>query len=147
MYHCMYVAHLYLFICLWTFRLFLCPVYCKYCCNEHSGACFLLNYTFLKIYDQWQDCCVIWQFHVQFSEELPYSFLQRLHQFSFLPTVQECSLFSTTSAEFSVCRLFDKGRFDRYELIPHFSLICILIRFMMLKAFCVIKKKQHCEQK
>ena len=34
-FHCMYVPYLYPFICCWKFRLFLCPDYCKLCCNEH----------------------------------------------------------------------------------------------------------------
>ena len=29
---------LYPFLCQWTFRLFLCPGYCKLCCNEHWGT-------------------------------------------------------------------------------------------------------------
>ena len=29
------------------FRLFPCPGYCKYCCNEHWGACIILSYILL----------------------------------------------------------------------------------------------------
>ena len=57
------------------------------------------------------------------------SFLSNLHivfhvgmyQFTFPPTVQECSLFSTPSPAFIVCRLFDEGHSDWCEVISHFS--------------------------
>ena len=49
-FHCIYVPHLlYLFICRWTFSLLLCLGYCKWQCNEHWGACILLNHGFLCI--------------------------------------------------------------------------------------------------
>ena len=35
------------------------------------------------------------------------------------PTVQEGSLFSTSSPAFIICRFFDDGHFDWYEVIPH----------------------------
>ena len=35
------------------------------------------------------------------------------------PTVQECSLFSTTSPAFTVCRLFNDGHSDQCEVISH----------------------------
>ena len=37
-----------LFICWWTLRLLPCPGYCKQCCNEHWGACVLLDLVFLR---------------------------------------------------------------------------------------------------
>ena len=40
-------------------------------------------------------------------------------QFTFPPTVQEGSLFSTPSL--IVCRFFDAGHFDQCEVIPHCS--------------------------
>ena len=57
------------------------------------------------------------------------SFLRNLHtvfhsscyQFTFPPTVQECSLFSTPSLAFSVCRLFDDGHSDQCEVISNCS--------------------------
>ena len=42
-------------------------------------------------------------------------------QFTFPPTVQEDSLFSTPSPVFTVCRLFDDGHSDRCEVISHCS--------------------------
>ena len=55
------------------------------------------------------------------------SFLRNLHsvlhsgcyQFIFPPTVQEDSLFSTSSPAFIVCRFFNAGHSDHCEVIPH----------------------------
>ena len=35
------------------------------------------------------------------------------------PMEQECSVFSTSSPAFTVCRLFDDGHSDQYEVISH----------------------------
>ena len=59
-------------------------------------------------------------------KESPYQLPQWLYQFAFPPTVQEFSLFCTSSPAFIVCRLFDDGHSDQYELILWFVvLICI----------------------
>ena len=42
-----------------------------------------------------------------------------LYQFTLPPTVQECSLFSTPSSAFIVCRLLDDGHSDRCDVISH----------------------------
>ena len=44
-----------------------------------------------------------------------------LYQFTFPPTVQQGSLFSTPSPAFIVCRLFDDGHSDQCEVISHYS--------------------------
>ena len=56
------------------------------------------------------------------------SFLRNIHtvfhsdyQFTFSPTVQERSLFSTPFPAFIVCRLFDDGHSDLCEVISHYS--------------------------
>ena len=57
------------------------------------------------------------------------SFLRNLHtifhngcyQFTFPPAMQECSLFSTPSPEFIVCRLFDDGHSDWCDVVSHGS--------------------------
>ena len=56
------------------------------------------------------------------------SFLRNLHvfwsgfyQFTFPPAMQECSLFSTPSPAFIVCRLFDDGHSDWSEMVSHCS--------------------------
>ena len=41
--------------------------------------------------------------------------------FAFPPTVQDASLFSTSSPAFIVCRFFDDGHSDQYEVMPHYS--------------------------
>ena len=39
----------------------------------------------------------------------------------YIPTVQECSLFSTSSPTFMVCRLFDGDHSDWCEVVAHCS--------------------------
>ena len=56
-----------------------------------------------------------------FLKESPYCLPLWLYQFTFPPTVQECSLFSTPSPAFIVYRLSDDGHFDWYEVISHCS--------------------------
>ena len=46
---------------------------------------------------------------------------KRLQQFTFPPTVQEGSLFSTSSPEFIIYRLFDDGHSDWYDVVAHCS--------------------------
>ena len=63
-----------------------------------------------------------------YSSFIP-SFLRNLHnvfhsccyQFTFPPTLQECSPFSTPSPSFIVCRFFEDGHSDRCEVISHYS--------------------------
>ena len=44
-----------------------------------------------------------------------------MYQFTFPPTVQDRSLFSTPSPAFIVCRFFDGGYSDQCEVISHCS--------------------------
>ena len=52
-------------------------------------------------------------------KESPYCLPWCLYQFTFPPTEHEHSLFSTSSPAFIVCRLFDDGHSDQYEVIAH----------------------------
>ena len=71
------------------------------------------------------DYQIIWQFYIQFSEVPLYCFPQ-LYQFTFPPTEQEGSLFSTPSPAFVICKLND-GHSDQCELEPHCSFCISLI--------------------
>ena len=79
------------------------------------------NFGFLRVYAYEWDCWVIWWFYSQFFKESPYCLPQWLYQFTFPPIVQECSLFTTPSPAFIVCRLFDDGHSDWCEVISHCS--------------------------
>ena len=56
-----------------------------------------------------------------FFEEPPYCLPQWLDQFTFPPTVQNGSLFSTPPPAFVICRYFNAGHSDQYEVAPHCS--------------------------
>ena len=51
----------------------------------------------------------------------PYCSPKWLYQFTFPPTVQEGTLFSTPSPAFIVSRFFDDGHSDQCEMISHCS--------------------------
>ena len=42
-----------------------------------------------------------------------------MYKFTFPPTVQECSLFSTPSPAFIVCKRFDDGHSDQCQVTSH----------------------------
>ena len=109
--HGMYVSHLYLFICWWTFGCFHILV---------TGNSAAVN-TGVRVSFQ----------SVVFSRYMPRSGVAGsygnsqcfkeppywLHQITFPPTVQEGSLLSTPSPAFIICRLFDDGHSDWCEVI------------------------------
>ena len=111
----------YPFIFRWTFRFLPCLGYCKQCCSEHWDACICSNYGFLWIYAQEWDSWIIWQLYFQFFKEPSYCSPQWFYQLTYPPTVQEGSLFSTSSSAFIVFRLSDDGHSDQHEVIPHCS--------------------------
>ena len=59
-----------------------------------------------------------------FFKESPSCLPEWLYQFTFPPTVQELSLFSTPSLAFIVCGLFDDGHSDRCDVYLIVVLIC-----------------------
>ena len=66
------------------------------------GYIYIFKLEFSQIYAQEWDCKSIWQLYFYFFKELAYYFPQWLYQFTFLPTVQEASLFRE---EMLNCRL------------------------------------------
>ena len=80
-----------------------------------SESVFLL--FFFRVYTQEWNCYVIWSFDFSFLKRPPYRFPQWLHQFIFIPTIHEGSLFSTSSATLVICGLFDDNHSDRYEAL------------------------------
>ena len=74
-------------------------------------------------------------------KESPYRLPEWLYQFTFPPTLQECSLFSTPSPAFIVCTLFDEGHSDQCEVISHCSFDLHFSNnehlFMCLLAICM----------
>ena len=106
----LYIPHLlYTFIFGWTFRLIPYLGYFKWCCCEHWCACTFSNQSFplFQINVQEWDCLgymvnlFLVVFFFFFKETL-----QWLLQFTFPPTGQEVSFFSTPSLEFVTWRLF-----------------------------------------
>ena len=67
---------------------------CEQCCYEHMGICIFLNCSVVQIHAQGGNYWVICQFYIQFFKEPMCSPLW-LYQFTFPPTVQDGSLFST----------------------------------------------------
>ena len=60
-------------------------------------------------------------FSPSFLRSLHTVFHSKLYQFTFPPEMQECSLFSTPSPAFIVCRLFYDGHSDWCEVVSHCS--------------------------
>ena len=111
----MFISLAYLFypcISQCTFRWFPCLGCCEQRCYEHRGACIFLNYSLVWVCAQEWDCWIIRQLYFQFLEEFPYCFPQWLPQFAFPSTVQEGSLFSTSSLA-SICRYFNANHSEQ----------------------------------
>ena len=96
----------YPFICQWICMLLPCPSSSKQCCKEHWGTCVFFSFGFLRAYAQKWHCWVLWWLYSQFFKESLYHLPQWLYQFTFPPTVQEHSLFSTSSPSIYCLQIF-----------------------------------------
>ena len=109
------------------------------------------KFSFIWIFTQKWDWWIIWQLYFQRFKEPPYCSPQWPHQFTFPPTVWESSLFSTPSSAFVICRLFDDGRSDWYEVMDT-SLMYISLEISDVEHFscaywpfvCLLWRKQTC---
>ena len=121
MFHCVYVPQLlYPFICWWTSRLLPWSSSCKQCCNEQWDTC---------VFQFWfpQGICL----EVGFLGHMVVLFLVFKDLSIASPIVAVSTyistnnarafLFSTPSPAFIVCRLFDDGHSDWFEVIFHGS--------------------------
>ena len=83
--------------------------YCEWCCCERMGACTVLNYGFLWIYDQEWDCRITWQLYFQFFQEPPCCFPSWLLHFTFLPTMQRAVPISSNPLQHLLFVFFNDG--------------------------------------
>ena len=81
--------------------------------------CLFFSFGFLRVYAWEWDCWVIQWFYSSFLKESPCHLPWWLYQFTFSPTMQECSFFSTLSPAFIVCRHFDDGHSNWCKVISH----------------------------
>ena len=78
---------------------------------------FLLVFSFSSVkYPELLDHVVV---IFEFFDESAYCFRQWLHQFTFLPAVDEDSLFSTSSPALVISCLFDNSHPKKCEVISH----------------------------
>ena len=101
------------FTCWWTLRSLPWLGYCKQWCCEHRAACVFLNQHFVWVCARERGCWTIcWPeaLHTVFTVAAP----------TYTPTHSAGGFpFSTSPPAFITSRIFDKGHFDWFEVIPH----------------------------
>ena len=77
------------------------------------------NCVLCSIYVQYWDCWIILEIYPLFLKEFLHCSPQWLYLFTFTPTEQKGSFFSTSSPAFTVFRFFDDGHSDQSKVIAH----------------------------
>ena len=102
---CIYIPHLYPFLCLWAFRLLPCPLVNGAAVNNWGAVCLLELWFSLDVCSGVGLLDHMVALFLIFKEP-PHCSPHWLHQFTFPSPVWEGSLFSTPFPAFIVCRFF-----------------------------------------
>ena len=127
-----YIPHLlYPFICWWALRLLPYLGYYVWCCNEYSGAYYMLESLFMFSLDKPRhgiagsyDTSIF-----NFMRNLHIVFCRGCTSLQFYQQCMTFPFFPTSSPMLFICFLFDSSHSDRCEVISHhgFNLYSLMI--------------------